>query len=200
MNCPSPSKWRAWSGRFSSSASEYGFTSSSPPPKRKGYTGQVFKMCCAGARSRNETVGRGQQRNLATIARTEEVARIVQDGRAVGETVEHVLAAARIDEMEIHLARLPAGVGLADRVGGATRNAGCRKRAKRGGVLEKVASIQYQHDLFLITIIRQRTSCASRHNAYRWSLKPVPTNWATSRPASSVTSTFTTHELRPFLR
>ena len=52
--------------------------------------------------------------------------------------------------MEIHLARLPAGVGLADLVGSATRNAGCRKRAKRGGVSEKFASIQYEHDIFLL--------------------------------------------------
>ena len=96
-----------------------------------------------------ETVGRGQQRNLVTIARTKEVARVVKDGRAVGETVEHVLAAARIDEMEIHLARLPARVWLANLVGCATSNAGCRKRAKRGCVLEKIASIQYKHDLFL---------------------------------------------------
>ena len=37
--------------------------------------------------------------------------------------------------------------------------------------------------------------------AYRLSsLKPVPTNCATSRPVSSETSTFTTHELRPSLR
>ena len=30
-----------------------------------------------------------------------------------------------------------------------------------------------------------------------FSLKPVPTNCAMSRPVSSATSTFTTHELRP---
>jgi len=53
-----------------------------------------------------------------------------------------------------------------------------------------------------------RPTCPNRNNEqfyhdgnnYRWSLKPVPTNCATSRPTSSVTSTFTTHELRPFLR
>ena len=49
-------------------------------------------------------------------------------------------------------------------------------------------------------VLRPMARGALAGRPYGFSLKPVPTNCATSRPVSSETSTFTTQELRPSLR
>jgi hypothetical protein len=59
-----------------------------------------------------EPRSRRQQRNLLEIARPVIVASVVEYARAVGQTVEHVFAATGIDEMKIHLSRLPPRIAL----------------------------------------------------------------------------------------
>ena len=89
--------------------------------------------------------GGWQKRRMLKILRTEKVAGVIQNRRTVRQAVEHVLAAAGVDEMQVHLAGLPTRKNIANRGLSPTGNTDRAHNSSCGTILQECTSCRFHN-------------------------------------------------------